>query len=295
MDIEIDRLTRRFGRTTALDALTLRIPSGRRAALIGPNGSGKSTLTRILTGMLSYEGKVGLDGLDPARDRERIAARLAYVPQAPPQLQASVGEIVGAIAGARHLDPDAIAGTAAAFGLDLAAVSGRPVRALSGGMKQKLLLSLAFASEAGLMLLDEPTASLDAASRLVFYRLVRERAAGATLLLCSHRLDEVRHLVQHVIVLEEGRLAWQGPIADYLRGSAHSLIEVQTSAAPAAAWLGARGFAPGGAGDWSRILTRAEGLAVLREMFAALEGSLSSVHVRDLETIDGTYVPKEDS
>ena len=295
MRIEIDRLSRRFGRTTALDALALEIPSGRHAALIGPNGSGKSTLTRILTGMLSYEGEVAIGGLDPARDRERIAARLAYVPQAPPQLQASVGEIVDAIAGARRLDRAAIADTAAAFGLDLAEVSRRPVRALSGGMKQKLLLSLAFASEAGLMLLDEPTASLDAASRLVFYRLVRERAASATLLLCSHRLDEVRHLVQHVVVLEEGRLAWQGPIADYLRGSAHSLIEVQASAAPAVAWLRERGFADGGAGEWSRVLTRAEGLDVLRGMFAALDGSLASVRVRDLETIDGTFVPKEGS
>ncbi len=291
MRIELTGLTRHYGRLKALDALTLSVPSGSRTALIGPNGSGKSTLTRVLGGMLRYEGRASIDGLDPLRDRQRLAGRLAYVPQTPPQLQATVGEIVDAIATVRSLDRLVIADTAAALGLDIDAVSRRPIRALSGGMKQKLLLALAFAGETGLLLLDEPTASLDPATRLAFYRLVGERAAGATLLLCSHRLEEVRHLVQRVVVLEEGRLAWEGPLAEYLRGAAHSLIEAQVAAPSAAAWLRAHGFVAGGAGDWSCIRPQAEALAMLREMMGALNGGLEAVRVRDLETIEGNFTP----
>ena len=295
MRIEFDRVTRRFGRTTALDSCTLQIPSGAQVALVGPNGSGKSTLTRIVMGMLGYEGTVRIDDLDPSRERETIARRLAYVPQSPPQLQAATGEIVAAIAAARRLDPDQLVDGLAVLGLDLAEIAQRPVRALSGGMKQKLVLAVAFASDAGLLLLDEPTARLDAASQLAFFRLVRERAAGSTLLLCSHRLDEVRHLVQQVIVLEEGRVAWQGSIADYLHGSAHSMIEVQTAKTAAVNWLRAQGFVPGGAGGWTCIFTRATGLAVMRQLFAAHGGDLDSVRVRDLETIDETILQKAEA
>ncbi|HOX24209.1 MAG TPA: ABC transporter ATP-binding protein [Candidatus Krumholzibacteria bacterium] len=295
MRVEFDRVTRRFGRTIALDACTLQIPSGAQVALVGPNGSGKSTLTRIVMGMLAYEGTVRIDDLDPSRERETIARRLAYVPQSPPQLQAATGEIVAAIVAVRRLDPDRLVDGLAVLGLDFAEIAQRPVRALSGGMKQKLMLALAFASDAGLLLLDEPTASLDAASRLAFYRLVRERAGDSTLLLCSHRLDEVRHLVQQVIVLEEGRVAWRGSIVEYLHGSAHSMIEVQTSVPAAASWLRARGFVPGGAGDWTCIFTRAAGLAVMGQLFAAHGGDLESVRVRDLETIDETILQKAEA
>ncbi len=291
MRVELTGLTRRFGRLTALDGLTLDVPAGRRVALVGPNGSGKSTLARILAGMLRYEGAARIGGLEPARDRARIAPSLAYVPQSPPQLQAPVDDVVAVVARARGLRREAIAAAAGEMGLDLDAVGRRPLRALSGGMKQKLLLALALAGEPGLLLLDEPTASLDAASRLAFYGLLRGRAGGGTLLLCSHRLDEVRHLVDHVIVLEEGRLAWDGPLAAYLRGAAHSLIEVQAAAPGAVAWLRQRGFAPAGDGEWARVLGRADGLAALRELLATLDGDLLAVRVRDLETVDGTHVP----
>jgi ABC-type multidrug transport system ATPase subunit len=289
--IELRAVTRRFGRLTALADLSLEIPAGRKVALIGPNGSGKSTLTRVLMGMLSCEGEVRIDGRSPFREREGLAQRLAYVPQAAPQLGATVSEIVSAISCVRGLRPQAVATTAAALGLDLGAVASTSVRALSGGMKQKLLLALAFAADAGLLLLDEPTASLDAASRAAFYRLVEERAGGATLLLCSHRLEEVRHLVDHVVALEEGRLAWQGPLGDYLRGSAHSVIEVQAGALEAGAWLRARGFIPGAAGGWARVVARSESVVLLRELLGSQNGGIEAVQVRDLESIDGTFVP----
>jgi len=288
MRIELLACTRRFGRLRALDDLTLVIPSGRRVALIGPNGSGKSTLTRVLMGMLQCEGEVRLDGLSPHHDRDRVAGRLAYVPQSAPQFGATVREIVAAVSAVRGLDPGAVGAAAGALSLDLEEVGAKAVRSLSGGMKQKLLLALAFAARADLLILDEPTASLDAASRAAFYRLMETEAGQATVLLCSHRLEEVRHLVDHVVALEEGRIAWEGPLSDYLRGAAHSVIEVRALPEIPDGWFQRRGFHRGGSGEWARVAVHAEAIPLLREVLTAWNGGIAGVRVRDLETIEAS-------
>lgn len=226
MRVELRSVTRRFGRLIALDRLSLVIPAGRRVALIGPNGSGKSTLTRILMGMIECEGEVRIDDLSPHEDHDRLAPRLAYVPQSSPQLGAPVQEIVRAVAGVRRCDRRDISKIASELDLDLEAIAAKPVRALSGGMKQKLLLSLALATPIGLVILDEPTASLDAPTRAAFFRLVEERIGEATMILCSHRLDEVRSLVDHVVALHEGRLAWEGTLEEWLSVSRRLPVEV---------------------------------------------------------------------
>ncbi len=105
---------------------------------------------------------------------------------------------------------------AAALELDLGELGSRLFRSLSGGTKQKLLITLALAADASLLVLDEPTASLDARARERFFPLVEELAPDATLLLCSHRLEEVRQLVDHVLMLAEGRLVYDGPAARFL-------------------------------------------------------------------------------
>jgi len=293
MRVELRSVTRRFGRVTALDRLSLEIPSGRRIALIGPNGSGKSTLTRILMGMIECEGDVRIDGLSPHRDHDRLAPRLAYVPQTSPQLGATVEEVIGAVAAVRGCGMAAIASVASTLDLDLGTIAGKPVRALSGGMKQKLLLSLAFASRISLLILDEPTASLDAPTRKAFFRLVEERTREATLILCSHRLEEVRHLVDHVVALDDGRLAWQGPLDEWLRASSHRLIEVTASTADASAWLRERGFNRGSGDEWACIAPRGESLMLIQELMARYGGQMDSIRVRDLEEVDSTMGRKE--
>ncbi len=104
--------------------------------------------------------------------------------------------------------------TAADLGLDVEATGRRPVRALSGGMKQKLLIALALAAPASLLIMDEPTASLDAHTREAFFHLLERRAAGATLLFSSHRPDDVRRLVDRVVILEEGCLVLDAPVTN---------------------------------------------------------------------------------
>jgi len=207
MRIALRDVRKRFDGVEALAGVSLDVPAGARVALVGPNGSGKSTLVRAVMGIVRCDGEVLLDGRDPFAHRTRLAAHMAYVPQSSPQLGATVGEVVRAVARLRGLDPAAIRGVAAELELDLEAVARRPVRALSGGMKQKLLLALALAAPVSLLIMDEPTASLDARTRETFFRLFRERAADATLLLSSHRLGEVRRLVDRVVALENGRVA----------------------------------------------------------------------------------------
>jgi len=215
--IEIERLHKRFGETEVLRGIDLTIASGTRAALVGPNGSGKSTLLRALLGLVACEGQIRLDGRSPFQDRLVTARRLAYVPQVAPQLSASVDELVATVTTTRGLPRADVVEAARELELDLLAIGARPFRLLSGGMKQKLLIALALAARPALYVLDEPTASLDAGARDRFFRLFSERAAGATVLLCSHRLDELRELTTHVVALEEGRVAFDGSVAEHLR------------------------------------------------------------------------------
>lgn len=206
MRVELDHVRKRFGKQEVLRGVDVALASGSRVALIGPNGSGKSTLLRIIMGLLTCEGRVRLDGRSPFEHREAIAHRLAYVPQVAPQLGARVKEIIAAVATLRQIDEARVGSGSARLGLDLDAVRQKPFRSLSGGMKQKLLLALAFASDASLLILDEPTASLDSATRETFVEVLDEAASEATVLLCSHRLDDVQRLVDRHVELVEGRV-----------------------------------------------------------------------------------------
>lgn len=286
MRVDARRLTRRFGRVLALDDVGFTLPAGRRVALIGPNGSGKSTLNRVLMGLIACEGEVRLDGHSPFVDRVAVAQRIAYVPQVAPQLAAPVRELVRAVADVRELPREGFVSVARQLDLDLEALGPRPFRSLSGGMRQKLLIALAFASRASLLVLDEPTGSLDARARERFFELFEATEAGATLLLCSHRLEEVRPLVDDVLYLSEGRLAWQGPASEFLEACGVASLEVWVEGDAAVAWLRARGFRPTAAGPWLRSVTAAEKMKLLAELPRELGASLRNLNARDLENLD---------
>jgi ABC-2 type transport system ATP-binding protein len=219
MRIEVKQAQKSFGRFVALRGVDLSVPPGSRVALVGPNGSGKSTLIRALLGLIDCEGTVLLDGQSPYDDRVDVARRIAYVPQTAPTLGATVAEVVRLVTTTRALDPSAVKRVADALELDLQAVSAKAFRHLSGGMKQKLLLALAFAARPELLVMDEPTASLDARARTHFFSLCAELDPSVSLLLCSHRVDELRQLAQHVVAMEEGRVTYDGPAAGYLEAA----------------------------------------------------------------------------
>lgn len=220
MKIELWKVRKNFGRLAVLRGIDLTIASGERVGLVGPNGSGKSTLIRALMGMYVVEGQVRLDGKDPLKDRESLAPQIAYAPQEQPRTGYTVDEVVAAVRRLRGLDESKIEDVAERLNLSIAECGAKKFRELSGGTKQKLTLALAFASRPSLLILDEPSASLDTETRRRFYELFEQMAETATLLLSSHRIDEIRQLVDRVVVLEDGIVKSQGITADFLEENA---------------------------------------------------------------------------
>jgi ABC-2 type transport system ATP-binding protein len=283
MRVEGRAVRKRFGRVDALRGIDFTITSGGRIGLIGPNASGKSTLIRIILRLLRCEGELLLDG--EKERRMELADRIAYVPQIAPKFSASVGEVIQAITRVREMSPDTVVACGKDVGIDLLAVERQAFCNLSGGAKQKTLLSIALASQASLYVLDEPTASLDTQSRRDLFHLLSERTQDATLILCSHRLEEIRTLVDRVMVLEEGRLAYFGPTEDYLDRMTLSTIDVQMKNGVDDGALARLGFQSGVAGWWSRTATRSEKLELVAQISHDLEGQIVNLLVRDADAV----------
>ena len=275
-------LKKRFGRVEALRGIDFTLQSGQRLGLIGPNASGKSTLIRAMLGLVRCEGGLLIDGAE-AKPGD-WADRVAYVPQIAPKFSASVKDVIKAITSVRDIDPARVAERGAELGLDLRAIGHQAFRNLSGGAKQKTLISIALATDASLFVLDEPTASLDTTSRKRFFELLQTHTRDATLVLCSHRLEEIRTLVDDVMVLEEGTIAYQGPTEAYLDQITLSTVEVQVLNGRSDATLKALGFEVGTGGWWRRTATRSEKLKLLSDL-AALDGGLTNLVVRDAEAL----------
>jgi ABC-2 type transport system ATP-binding protein len=283
MRVEGRAVRKRFGRVEALRGVDFAIPSGGRVGLIGPNASGKSTLIRIILGLLRCEGELLLDG--EQRRGTAQSDRIAYVPQIAPKFSASVGEVVKAITRVREMQPDDVLHCGKEVGIDLRSVERQAFCNLSGGAKQKTLISLALASQASLYVLDEPTASLDTQSRRHLFHLLSERTRDATLILCSHRLEEIRTLVDRVMVLEEGRLVYFGPTEDYLDRMTLSTIDVQMRNGASDEALSKLGFQRGVAGWWSRTATRSEKLDLVATLSQDLQGQIVNLLVRDADAV----------
>jgi ABC-2 type transport system ATP-binding protein len=200
----LENVTRRFGAMTALDDVSLDIESGSIVGLLGPNGAGKSTLLSLLQGLRAPDaGTVRLFGGSPRDARTRI--RLGCTPQEtalPDPLR--VGEVVDFV-GAHFPDRVPTASLALRFGFgDLLR---RQVGSLSGGQKRRLSVALAFVGRPQLVLLDEPTTGLDVdARRTLWDALRREHAAGTTVVVTSHYLEEIEALAERVVVIDGGRV-----------------------------------------------------------------------------------------
>ncbi len=199
-----------------LRGVTLQVADGERVALVGPNGSGKTTLLRSVLGFVRAEGRVAVHGVDPWADHASAMTRVAYVPQRAPALPAPVGELGAAWANLRGVPHSALVGAARAFGLDLHALRAVRFTELSGGMQQKLLAAMALASSASLLCFDEPTANLDPEAREVFLDALRARTPTPTILLSSHRIEELQDLVDRVVVLAEGEVRFDDRLEAFL-------------------------------------------------------------------------------
>lgn len=209
----------RFGRVHALSDCTLRIQAGERLALVGSNGSGKSTLLRTLNGLVRpAAGSLQHDA----------QARQAMLFQRPYMLRASVLHNVALglwLGGVRWREAKAQA-LAALARVGLEHLAPRNAKALSGGQQQRVALARAWALKPQVLLLDEPTASLDPAAKRDVERLMAEFAdAGMTLVFSSHNLGQVKRLAQRVIYLEQGRLVADLPTAEFFNGPVPAAAE----------------------------------------------------------------------
>lgn len=202
--IEVKDVSKRFGAVHALRAVSMQLGAGERIAFVGSNGSGKTTLLRSILGLMRFEGTITVKGVDVAKHPERVLQSLAYVPQIVPPLEAPVNEVARAICALRGMPLEAPLTIARELGLDVDRALHTRFRDLSGGMKQKLLVSLALAAPAEILVCDEPTANLDPEAREIFIDKLARRPKSGLTLLCSHRSEEVAELVDRVIELRDG-------------------------------------------------------------------------------------------
>jgi ABC-type multidrug transport system ATPase subunit len=251
--ISVRGLTKRFGKVTALDDLGFEVGQGQTVALWGPNGAGKTTVLRCMLGLLPFQGTMHVLGR-PCGPRGRASRQqIGYVPQEV-RLHAdqSVRDTVRFYARLRRVS--AVRADQLIDDWGLRDVERRPVRHLSGGMKQKLALVVALLSDPPVLLLDEPTSNLDAPTRAEFGDLLEGlKAAGKTMLFCTHRQSEVWKLADRVIVLQRGRKVVEGSpeqVREHLLEPAHLGFTVPADqTATALARLRAGGFAAEGTGS----------------------------------------------
>lgn len=221
--ITISGLAKRYGAQEVLRGIDLEVARGRVTAIVGPNGTGKTTLIKTILGLVrSDAGVITVDGA-PVGDTCDYRANIGYMPQiarfpqnlAGMELLAMLRDLRGGPSGdAAPLDEELIER------FQLAPHLGKPVRALSGGTRQKLNAVMAFMFNPALLILDEPTAGLDPVAATIFKDKIRaERKAGRTFILSSHFLNELEELADDVVFLLEGRVRYSGSVDGLVRAT----------------------------------------------------------------------------
>jgi ABC-2 type transport system ATP-binding protein len=234
--IRTQGLTKRYGRTLALDGIDLEVPQGVVFGYLGPNGAGKSTTIRLLTGLLRpTSGRVEVLGRDVSADRDSAQHLIGYLPGdfvAYPELTGA--EYLGYVAALRgDVDPERIQVLAERLTLPL----DRHIGTLSHGNRQKVGIAQAFMHDPPLLVLDEPTNGLDPLVQRVFLDLVHEvRDAGRTVFLSSHVLSEVEAVADVVGILRAGRVVVTDTLA-HLEAQALRRLDLVFGGTPPAAVL----------------------------------------------------------
>jgi iron complex transport system ATP-binding protein len=223
--IEARDLWVRFGPVAAVRGLALGAEAGGWTALIGPNGAGKTSALRALAGLAAYEGEVLVDGRDARRLGRRAVARLvAFVPQkpeTPPALTVAEYVLLGRTPHIRYLGGegrnDREAAARALRRLDLEHFAERQLGSLSGGELQRTVLARALAQEAPVLLLDEPTTSLDLGRQQLVLELVDTlRRDGLTVVTTMHDLTLAGQYAERLVLLDEGSVVAEGTAVEVL-------------------------------------------------------------------------------
>ncbi len=218
--VAVDTLVKRFAAVTAVDAVSFTVAAGSTTALLGGNGAGKTTTLAILLGLLlPTSGAVRVFGEDMLRHRHRVLGRMNFSsPYVDLPRRLSVAENLSVYGHLYGLESVKDRVRAVARDLDIEPFLDRPTGELSAGQKTRVALAKALLNEPDLLLLDEPTASLDpdtgdwVRSYLETYR----HRTGATILLASHNMGEVERLCDHVLMMRTGRIVDRGSPDDLI-------------------------------------------------------------------------------
>lgn len=205
--IKINNLTKKFASTLSLDNINLEFNQNDHVALMGPNGAGKTTLIRLILGYYhANSGDILINGLNPINNRIDILNTISFVPQLPPPIKLSINELLHYICTSSKIDKNLIFSYAKEMELDLKPILNKSFFKLSGGMKQKLLISVSLAKNSKIMIYDEPTANLDPKARDNFYRLLKQNDEEKIMLFVTHRLDEVKDITNRQIYFDLGKV-----------------------------------------------------------------------------------------
>jgi ABC-type multidrug transport system ATPase subunit len=214
--ISVRNVTKLYGRWKALDDVSFEVEPGESLGMWGPNGAGKTTIMRCLLGIARYQGEVRVGGFDPSRQGREARSLIGFVPQDLPVSPMSVAEMGRFVATLKGYPAGAEKGPLALLGLG--DQGSKSVGALSGGMRQRLALALALIGTPRVLLLDEPTANLDARGRAELLALLRDlRTQGLTMVFSSHRPEDVISMADQVLMIEGGMVQSLFPAAEFRR------------------------------------------------------------------------------
>jgi ABC-2 type transport system ATP-binding protein len=222
-------LSKRYGQVQAVESLSFAVAAGSSTGLLGANGAGKTTTIAMLLGLLAPSaGRIEVLGQDMLRHRYRVLGRMNFSsPYVDLPLRLTVRQNLMVYADLYGIDDRRRRIGELAADLDLSSFLDRPTGRLSSGQKTRVMLAKALINRPELLLLDEPTASLDpdTADVIRSYLEDYQRTAQATLLLASHNMAEVERLCSDVLMLKAGRLVDQGVPADLLQRYGRANLE----------------------------------------------------------------------
>ncbi len=217
--IEAIDLCKHYGSFAAVDHLSFTIRRGEVVAFLGPNGAGKSTLMKVLTGYLApTSGTARLCGVDVVQDRVRAAEKLGYLPENGPLYpEMTPRELLTFFGQARGMSASRIAERLefVTAECDLAELLDKPIGTCSKGQKQRTGMANALFHDPEVLILDEPTTGLDPNQIRHVRELVKKLGQTRTILLSTHLFQEVEAMAGRVLLVNDGRLAFDGTPAEF--------------------------------------------------------------------------------